>query len=67
MLFFFSVIAFLKKNSFFLGRIVVKVLHPIQTKTRKIERRAKDRAVTKIASHPPERHRDPKSKVLVGN
>ena len=52
---------------FFLGRIVVKVRHPIQTKTRKIERRAKDRAETKIASHPPERHRDPKSEVLAGN
>ena len=45
----------------------MKVRHPIQTKTRKIERRAKDRAVTKIASHPPERHRNPKSKVLAGN
>ena len=44
----------------------MKVQHPIQTKTRKIERRAKDRAVTKIASHPPERHSEPKFRISFG-
>ena len=47
----------------FPGRIVQLL---IQTKTKKIERRAKDQAVTKIESHSPERHSEPKLRISFG-